>query len=61
MSTRPRGGEAALPKLISAEMSMTEASGRIFFSILNIKETRKRKCGIILYYITVYNARLFTR
>ena len=54
MSLRPRGRTAERPKLISAEMSTMEASGRIFFSILNIKETRKRKCEIILYFIMVY-------
>ena len=50
---RPRGREAAPPKLIFAEMSTVvyaEASGRIFFSILNIKETRK---SVKLYYIMV--------
>ena len=45
MSSRPRGRTAERPKLISAEMSTTEASGLIFFSILNIKETR-RNIGI---------------
>ena len=50
MSTRPQGCTAKPPKLLSAEMSMIVYNGGIrpnFFSILNIKETRKWKGEII--------------